>query len=442
MADDETALIIGVPKESYPGERRVALVPATVAALKKAGFVVLVESCAGESAGFPDQQYTDKGATVVATRAEVFAANIVLQIRAAGGNPVSGREDFALMRDGQVVIATCDPLSEPKSIAEISERNVTSFSLEMVPRITRAQSMDVLSSMATVAGYRAVLLAADALPRMFPMMMTAAGTLAPARALIIGAGVAGLQAIATARRLGAIVSSYDVRPAVKEQVESLGAKFVELDLKTETSESSGGYAKAMDEDFYRRQRELMGKVVAESDFVITTAAIPGKKAPELVTAEMVRGMAPGSVVVDLAAERGGNCGLTKPGETVVDHGVTILGPLNLPSDIPYHASEMFSKNISTFLLHLVQNGRITINLDDEIIKDTLLTRDGQVVNNRIRELLDLEPLADESESPLPKAEGADVASSDTPSSETPSPADAKTDAASQPLDNDAASTGA
>ncbi|MDA1015514.1 MAG: Re/Si-specific NAD(P)(+) transhydrogenase subunit alpha [Planctomycetota bacterium] len=396
MADDETQLIVGVPKESFPGERRVAIVPATVAALKRAGIGVLVESRAGESAGFPDQQYTDKGATIVASRAEAFAADIILQVRAAGANPDCGREDLALMRSGQVVIATCDPLSEPNSIAEVAEKHVTCFSLEMVPRITRAQSMDVLSSMATVAGYRAVLLAATTLPRMFPMMMTAAGTLAPAKALIIGAGVAGLQAIATARRLGAVVSSYDVRPAVKEQVESLGAKFVELDLETEKSESSGGYAKAMDEDFYRRQQELMGRVVGESDFVITTAAIPGKKAPELITADAVRRMAPGSVIVDLAAERGGNCALTKPGETVVEHGVTILGPLNLPADIPYHASEMFAKNISTFLLLLVQDGQVAINLEDEIIKDTLLTHGGEVVNNRIRELLELEPIVDRS----------------------------------------------
>ncbi len=398
MAEGENQLKVGVPKESFPGERRVAIVPATVATLAKAGFSVTVESGAGVEAGFPDDMYKDKGAEI-GDRSAAFAADIVLQVRSAGANPEAGRDDFGSLRDGQIIIGNCDPLSEPKAVAELSEKNVISFALELLPRITRAQSMDVLSSMATVAGYRAVLLAADAFPRMFPMMMTAAGTLKPAKVLIIGAGVAGLQAIAMARRLGAVVSSYDVRPAVKEQVESLGAKFVELDLETGSSESSGGYAKAMDEDFYKRQQELMGQVVADSDVVVTTAAIPGKKAPILVTAKMVEGMAPGSVIVDLAAERGGNCELTKAGETVSINGVQILGPQNLPSDVPYHASEMFAKNISTFLLHLVQDGKPNIDVTDEVIGDTLLTRDGEVVNNRIRELLGLEPLKTEEESP-------------------------------------------
>lgn len=402
MAEGDNQLTVGVPKESFPGERRVAIVPATVTALTKAGFKVTVESDAGVSAGFPDEMFKEKGAEI-GDRSAAFSADIVLQVRAAGANPEAGRDDFAALRDGQIIIANCDPLSEPKSVAELAEKNVISFSLELLPRITRAQSMDVLSSMATVAGYRAVLLAAVTLPRMFPMLMTAAGTLKPAKVLIIGAGVAGLQAISVARRLGAVVSSYDVRPAVKEQVESLGAKFVELDLKTESSESSGGYAKAMDEDFYKRQQELMGKVVADADVVITTAAIPGRKAPVLVTATMVEGMAPGSVIVDLAAERGGNCELTKAGETVSVNGVQILGPLNLPSDVPFHASEMFAKNISTFLLHLVQDGKVNLDVSDEVIGDTLLTRDGDVVNNRIRELLDLEPLQAESPPDEPEA---------------------------------------
>jgi NAD(P) transhydrogenase subunit alpha len=261
------------------------------------------------------------------------------------------------------------------------------FSLEMLPRITRAQSMDVLSSMATVAGYKSVLFAAETLPKIFPMFMTAAGTIAPARVFVVGVGVAGLQAIATAKRLGAVVSAYDIRPAVKDQVISLGAKFVEMDLETGDAEDKGGYAKAMDEEFYKKQREMMNKVVAENDVVITTAAVPGKKAPILVTEEMVKGMAPGSVVVDLAAERGGNCDLTKPGETVQVHGVSVIGPLNVPSTVPYHASQMYSKNITTFFQNLVKEGKIELNMEDEIIVDTMVTKGGDVVSARVKELL-------------------------------------------------------
>jgi NAD(P) transhydrogenase subunit alpha len=253
--------------------------------------------------------------------------------------------------------------------------------------------MDVLSSMATVAGYKAVLFAADVLPKMFPMLMTAAGTLAPARVFVVGVGVAGLQAIATARRLGAVVNAYDVRPAVKEQVESLGAKFVELPLEASEAEDKGGYAKAMGEEFYKKQRELMRKVLAETDVVITTAAVPGKKAPVLVTGEMVKGMPPHSVVVDLAAERGGNCELTRPGETVVEHGVTVLGPVNVPSTAPYHASQMYAKNVSTFILHLVKDGKLQLDMEDEITRDTMTTRGGEVVNPRVREALGLAPVA-------------------------------------------------
>jgi len=366
-------------------------------------------------AGFPDEEYSAQGAELVSDRAEVFSkADVILQVRAAGANPGAGSSDLALLREGQIMIAHCDPLSEPQSIPALAERHVTCFALEMLPRITRAQNMDVLSSMATISGYKAVLLAADALPRMFPMMMTAAGTITPARVFVMGAGVAGLQAIATARRLGAVVQAYDVRPVVKEQVESLGGKFVEMDLETETSETSGGYAKEMGEEFYRKQRELMTKVVAASDVVITTAAIPGKKAPILVTAEMVQGMAPGSVIVDLAAERGGNCELTRSGETVVEHGVTILGQENIPSSVPYHASEMYSKNISTFLLNLIAEKKLHLDLDDEIVRDTLLTRNGEVVNTRIRELLEMEPLE-----PAPHATDSDGDSME-PTAEKPS----------------------
>jgi NAD(P) transhydrogenase subunit alpha len=293
------------------------------------------------------------------------------------------------MRPGQVIVGMADPLGAPEAVNALAARRVSAFALELIPRITRAQSMDVLSSMATIAGYKAVLMAADALPRMFPLLTTAAGTITPAHVLIVGAGVAGLQAIATSRKLGAVVEAYDVRPAVKEQVQSLGAKFVELQLETSQAEDKGGYAKAQDETFYQRQREAMTRVVASNDVVITTAVVPGKKAPVLITADMVRAMAPGSVVVDLAAERGGNCELTRPDEAVVEKGVTILGPTNLPSTVPYHASQMYAKNISTFLLHLIKDGSVKPDPLDEIARDTLLTADGEVVNSRVRELLGL-----------------------------------------------------
>lgn len=380
-------MIIAVPKETHPGERRVALIPASVPPLVKAGFEVLVEAGAGLGSGFSDQQYVDKGAKIAATRGDAFAGDIVLQVRAAGANPQAGEADLGLYRTGQVVIGMCDPLGAARQAADVVGKGATLFSLELLPRITRAQTMDVLSSQATIAGYRAVLLAAEAMPKIFPMLITAAGTLNAAKVFVIGAGVAGLQAIATARRLGASVSAYDVRPAVKEQVQSLGGKFVEMELATTSAETKGGYAQQMDEDFYRRQRELMSRVVADSDAVITTAAVPGKKSPVLVTADMVAKMARGSVIVDLAAERGGNCELTRPDETVVQEGVTIMGPTNLPAAAPQHASQMYAKNISTFLLNLVKDKQVQINLEDEIIKETLIGRDGQVVNPRIQQLL-------------------------------------------------------
>jgi H+-translocating NAD(P) transhydrogenase subunit alpha len=377
-------MIVAVAKETFPGERRVALVPAVVASLVKAGLEVHVETGAGESAGFVDAQYIEKGAKIVPSRAEVFAADCVLQVRSLGANPQAGRADLELMRPGQTIIGMADPLAMTDEAQLVAERGVTLFALELIPRTTKAQSMDVLSSMATIAGYRAVLLAATTLPKMFPMLTTAAGTLTPAKVFIIGAGVAGLQAIASARRLGAVVSAYDVRPAVKEQVQSLGAKFVEMELDAGDAQAAGGYAKAMDEEFYRRQRALMKRVVAENDVVITTALIPGKKAPILLTAEMVACMAPASVVVDLAAERGGNCELTRPGETVVSGGVTILGPANLPSDIPNHASQMFSKNVATFLLYLVKDGKLVLDLDDEITRETLVAQGGRIVHPRLK----------------------------------------------------------
>jgi len=376
---------VGVPKETWPKETRVALIPAGVTQLKKAGLDVVVERDAGAAAAFPDAAYVQAGAQVV-SRSDLFStSDIVLQVR-------SVPPDLALLRSGQTVIGFADPLGSPEAIAAIAQRGTVALSMELMPRITRAQSMDALSSMATIAGYKGVLMAADALPRMFPMLMTAAGTLAAARVFVVGAGVAGLQAIATSRRLGARVEAYDVRPAVKEQVQSLGAKFVEMALETTDSEDKGGYAKAQDEAFYRRQREMMLRVVASSDVVITTALIPGQKAPILVTEEMVDGMAPGSVVVDLAAERGGNCALTRPDEIVVHKGVTILGPSNPPASIPFHASQMYSKNITTFLSHLLGKdgaSKATLELkpDDEITRETLLTQGGQVVHPRVKELL-------------------------------------------------------
>ncbi len=381
-------MIVGIPTETLPGERRVATIPSTVPALTRAGLDVLIESTAGAAAGFPDEAYIEKGARVAADRAQVFAeAEAILQVRALGANPQNGQPDLARLRAGQIVIGFSEPLGEPQAARDLAERGVTAFSMELIPRITRAQSMDALSSMATIAGYKAVLMAAETLPRMFPMMMTAAGTITPARVFVVGAGVAGLQAIASARRLGAKVEAYDVRPAVKEQVESLGATFVDLPLDTGTSEDKGGYAKAQDETFYARQREMMSRVVAASHVVITTALIPGRPAPVLITDEMVAGMSPGAVVVDLAAERGGNVEPSRPDETVVAHGVSILGPTNLPATVPYHASQMYAKNLSTLLLHLISDGKLRLDLSDEITQGTLVSHDGEVVHPRVRELL-------------------------------------------------------
>lgn len=381
---------VGVPAETYPDERRVALVPSVLAKVTKAGFSVLVEAGAGAAAGFADAEYSEHGAEVAKDRAEVFArADIIVHVHGLGANPDAGRPDLGLMRSGQVVLGFLNPFGAPQLATELAHRGVTAFALELVPRISRAQSMDALSSMATITGYKSVLLAAAALDKIYPLMMTAAGTITPARVFVVGAGVAGLQAIATARRLGAVVHGYDVRPAVKEQVESLGAKFVELALESEETEGAGGYAQAMGEDFYRRQRELMTRVVAENDVVITTAAVPGKKAPVLFTEAMIQGMRRGSVVVDLAADTGGNCELTRPGETVVSHGVTILGPLNLASTVPYHASQMYAQNITAFLRNLVKDGALRLESDDQIIRETLLTHAGEVSHARVRELLHL-----------------------------------------------------
>jgi NAD(P) transhydrogenase subunit alpha len=389
---------VAVLKETFPGERRVALVPAAIAPLVKSGLEIVVETGAGAAAGFSDDAYRAAGATIV-SRDAAFAADCLLAVRTGGACGAGWCADRDRLRPGVVLIGMCDPLSAPEACREAAEKGATLFALELVPRITRAQSMDVLSSQANIAGYRAVLLAANTLPRILPMMTTAAGTLTPAKVLVLGAGVAGLQAIATAKRLGAQVSGYDVRPAVKEQVQSLGAKFVELPLETGASEAAGGYAKAMGEEFYAKQRELLGKVVADSDVVICTALIPGQKAPVLVTAEMVARMRPGSVIVDMAAERGGNCEGSRPDETVVVDGVTILGPTNLPAEAPAHTSQLYAKNVATFLAHLVKAGLPAVAIDDEICRDTLVAQGGQLVHSKIRERAGLPPL----EAPAPAA---------------------------------------
>ncbi len=387
-------MIVGVPREIYPGERRVALVPAVIPTLTKAGLQVVIEAGAGAGAGYPDALYADKGAQVLPARSDVFAtADIILQVLGYGANDRTGQADLPLFRRGQSLIAFLRPLGDARTLQELAATGITSFAVEMIPRITRAQSMDALSSMANIAGYKAVLVAADKLPRIFPMMTTAAGTITPSRVLIIGAGVAGLQAIATARRLGAVVSAYDLRPVVKEQVQSLGARFVELAIEAADAQDAGGYAKAQDEAFYQRQRELLGKVVAESDVVITTAVVPGKKSPVLVTKEMVAGMTPGSVIVDLAAERGGNCELTRTDETVVAHGVTIIGNINLAGTVPYHASQVYARNLANLLAHLVKDGKLQLNMDDEITRSSVVTQDGEITNPRVREFYNLPALA-------------------------------------------------
>ena len=394
-------MIIGIPSEIKSGEQRVAMSPANVQSLTDKGIKVLFQTNAGDAAGYPDAEYAAAGATITADRADIFAqAEIILQVQSFGSNNDNSEADLAALRSGQLVIGMMDPLASPQAAKAVAEKGATAIALELVPRISRAQSMDVLSSMATLAGYKAVLMGASAAPRIFPMLMTAAGTLKPARVLIMGVGVAGLQACATAKRLGAIVEAYDVRPAAREQIISVGAKPVELDLDTGESEGAGGYAKEQGEDFLRRQRELMTAVVAEQDVIITTAAIPGAKSPILVTEDMVKAMKPGSVIVDLAAERGGNCDLTEQGKTVVAHGVTILGPENVPSDLAYHASQMYGKNMQTLLeLILDEEGNLNLDFNDEIVAGTVVAHQGDVPHPHMRKLLGLPELnAPESDS--------------------------------------------
>ena len=375
-------MIVAVPKETLPGERRVALVPDGVKALAKLGLEVRVEAGAGAEAGCSDADYQAAGARVESDRAALLAAaDLVL-----GVNPPDDAT-IVRLREGVALVALLRPLDEPARAQALAARRVTAFSLELLPRITRAQAMDVLSSQATLAGYRAVLLAATRMPRIFPMLVTAAGTISAARAFVIGAGVAGLQAIATAKRLGAIVEAYDTRAAAAEQIQSLGARFVTFELEVADAQDAGGYAKAQSEDFYTKQRSFMAAQAARADLVITTALVPGRRAPLLLDEAGVRGMKPGSVVVDLAAPNGGNCACTKPGEDVVVNGVHVLGPMNLASDVPVDASRMFSRNVVNFVSHLVKESKLTLDLADEITKGALVAHGGEVVNGAVRQQL-------------------------------------------------------
>ncbi|HEY7426356.1 MAG TPA: Re/Si-specific NAD(P)(+) transhydrogenase subunit alpha [Gemmataceae bacterium] len=372
-------MIVGVPKESVSGERRVALIPELVANLTKAGLEVLVESGAGAEAGFLDQAYREKGAHL---EPDAFAnADILLKVQ-----PPTA-EEIAKIQEGATLISFVQPYTNTANIQALAARKVTVFSMELMPRITRAQSMDALSAMSTIAGYKAVLIAANRLPKFFPLLMTAAGTMTPARVFIIGAGVAGLQAIGTAKRLGAVVEAYDTRPAVKEQVESLGAKFVELGLETKDAEAKTGYAKAQSDEFYRQQRQMMLTCVAAADVVITTALVPGRRAPILITEEMVQAMRPGSVLVDLAAEQGGNCALTEPGQEVVRHGVVLVGPLNLPSTVPAHASQMYARTVTNFLAHLLKEGQVQLDRNDELTRGPLVTHQGEILHEAVKSAL-------------------------------------------------------
>ncbi len=372
-------MIVGVPKEVVPGERRVALVPELVSKLIKVGLDVAVQPGAGTAAGFLDATYQEQGARL---EADVFpAADILLKVQ-----PPTA-EEIVRIKEGAILIGLAQPYTNAAGLQALATRKVTVFAMELMPRITRAQPMDVLSAMSTVVGYKAVLLAASRLPKFFPLLMTAAGTLTPARVFVVGAGVAGLQAIGTAKRLGAVVEAYDTRPVVKEQVESLGAKFVELGLETKDAQEKTGYAKAQSEEFYEQQRRMMLKYVAAADVVIPTALVPGKRAPVLITEEMVKGMRPGSVIVDLAAEQGGNCALTEPGQEVVKHGIVLLGPLNLPSTVPFHASQMYARTVTNYLLHLVKEGKVQLDLNDELTRGPLAAHQGEILHEAVKATL-------------------------------------------------------
>ena len=405
---DTPRMVVGVPRENRAGETRVALTPTALPQLTKAGFDVVIESGAGALAGYPDAAFTDRGARI-GTRDDAFAADVLVQVNVMDGD--ASNAELSKLRQGQVVIGAVAPFARPELVKAIAGTGATLFALELVPRSTRAQSMDILSSQAAVAGYKAVLIGASELPKMFPLLTTAAGTIAPAKVFIVGAGVAGLAAIATSRRMGSLVEAYDVRPAAREEVESLGARFVELPLETGQEEGSGGYAKQLSEETIKKQQELMAKTVAASDVVITTAQVQGSTAPVIITTEMIKGMAPGSVIVDLAAEQGGNCEPTVAGEIVDVDGVKVIGVVNLPGEIPVHASQLFGKNVANFLGLMVVGGKLDTGVDDDVIKESVVAAAGDVVNNRVREALGLEKL------PEPEPPAPEPAADDTPAAE-------------------------
>jgi NAD(P) transhydrogenase subunit alpha len=376
-------MIVGVPKETAQGERRIAVVPDSISKMTAAGVEVIVESRAGEESGYTDSTFTQKGATIIEKTGSLYSqSDIVLKVQPPDASEAS------ILKEGSALISFLYPSSNLETVKRLKERQITSFAMELIPRISRAQSMDALSSQATVAGYKAVLLAADSLPKFFPLLMTAAGTISPARVFVIGAGVAGLQAISVARRLGAVVEAYDVRPVVKEQIESLGAKFVQLPVTAQDAQTSGGYAKAQSDDFYKRQQELLAEHARASDVVITTALVPGQRAPILVSEEAVKGMKPSSVIVDLAAEQGGNCALTEPGKTVTKYGVVIHGLLNIPSMVAPQASQLYSRNVTTFLFAILKDGKLNVDLQDDLIRGPLVTKDGQIVHEPTRKTLE------------------------------------------------------
>ena len=378
-------MIVSVPKEITLGERRVALVPELVSKLTAAGLEVHVQFGAGLEAGFRDKDYEEKGARLAS---DVFAeADVLLKVR-----PPTA-DEIAKLREASVFIGLLEPYTSEAQIRLLGARKVTSFAMELMPRIARAQPMDALSAMSTVAGYKAVLLAANRLSKFFPLLMTAAGTITPARVFVVGAGVAGLEAIGTAKRLGAVVEAYDTRPAVKEEVQSVGAKFVELSLDTRDAEEKGGYARAESTEFYKKQQEMMGEHVAAADVVITAALVRGRHAPILITEEMVRGMRPGSVIVDLASAQGGNCSLTEPDREVIRHGITILGPTNLPSTMPFHSSQMYARTVTNFLMHLLKDGKIHLDPNDEMTRATLVTHQGEIVSEALQAIFGAGPRA-------------------------------------------------
>jgi NAD(P) transhydrogenase subunit alpha len=386
-------MLIGVPREVASGERRVALVPEVVAQLTRAGHRVIVERDAGLRAGFTDDAYRAAGCDLVDRPADIYsAAQMILKVQRPARDDSSGEAELDMMKAGTILIGLLQPSGDPALFQQLAERGITACSMELVPRTTRAQMMDALSSQSTVAGYKAVLLAANSLQKFFPMLMTAAGTVRPARVLVIGAGVAGLQAIATARRIGAVVEAFDTRPVVKEQVQSLGATFVELDVHLEDAQDAGGYARELSERHIKREQELIHSRAKQADVIITTALVPGKPAPMLVSAETVRAMRPGSVIVDLAGEQGGNCELTVPGETVVRHDVTIISPLHISSDLAYHASQMYAKNVAALVVLLAPKGELVLNFSDDIIDAVVVTANGDVRHEPTRRRLHLPPL--------------------------------------------------